>query len=141
MNGVAAVLMLALVAAPSLDEIKKEPDLEKRCERALEAAESALKSSKALLAEGGSVDELQQRMEIVVGGVELSLQALHDTGKRPYKLERSYKRGELKTREMLKQLDSLVAAIAFDNRPPAEKARDRLLVLHEEYLLGAMSGK
>ena len=142
MNAVAALLIFTFAATPpSLDEIKKETDLEKRCEHALEAAESALKSSRTLLSEGGSTEDLAKQMETVVGGVELSLQSLRDTGKRPYKLAKYYKHGELKTREMLRQLDALVSAIAFDNRPPAEKARDRLQVLHEEYLLGAMSGK
>jgi hypothetical protein len=42
---------------------------------------------------------------------------------------------------MLKQLENLVQAIAFDSRPPAEKASDRLVVLHDEFLFGVMNGK
>ena len=137
-----ALLSLALaVGAQSLDAVKKEPDPEKRSERAIEAADDALKTARALPANGGSMEELQKQMELVVGAVELSLRALRDTGKRPYKLTRFYKRGELRTGAMLRSLDQLIQALAFDNRPPAEQARDKLLVMHEEYLLGVMSGK
>lgn len=124
-----------------LEAVKKEPDLLKRSELALDAAEEALKAAKALPAEGGSVEDLQKDMDTVVQGVELSLKSLHDTGKHPNKLSKYYKKGELRTRNMLKQLENLIQAIAFDNRPPAEKAHDRLTVLHDEFLFGVMSGK
>jgi hypothetical protein len=42
---------------------------------------------------------------------------------------------------MQKQMENLVQALAFDNRPPAEKAQARLNVLHDEFLFGVMSGK
>ena len=135
-----ACFTLCLRAA-DLDAVKKEPDLVKRCELALEVASEALKDARALPAEGGSVADLQKDMDTLVQGVELSLQALHDTGKHPNKLGKYYKRGELRTREMIKHLENLIQVLAFDNRPPAEKAHDRLVVLHDEYLFGVMSGK
>jgi len=137
-----AIACLTLsVAAADLDAVKKEPDLLKRSEMALEVAADALKHARELPAEGGSVSDLQKDMDTLVQGVELSLQALHDTGKHPNKLSKYYKKGELRTREMIKHLENLSQAIAFDNRPPAEKAHDRLVVLHDEYLFGVMSGK
>jgi len=129
------------LAAVDLEAVKKEPDLQKRSELALDVAAEALKHARALPTEGGSVADLQKDMDTMVQGVELSLQSLRDTGKRPNKLEKYYKKGELRTRDMLKQLENLVQAIAFDSRPPAEKARDRLVVLHDEFLYGVMSGK
>jgi hypothetical protein len=42
---------------------------------------------------------------------------------------------------MQKHLENLIQALAFDNRPPAEKAQARLNVLHDEFLFGVMSGK
>lgn len=129
------------LGAADLEAVRKEPDLLKRSELALDAAEGALKDARALPAEGGSVADLRKDMETMVQAVELSLQSLRDTGKRPGKLGRYYKKGELRTREMLRQLENLVQAIAFDSRPPAEKARDRLIVLHDEFLFGVMSGK
>ncbi len=127
--------------AVDLDAVRKEPDLQKRSELALDAAATALKDARALPTEGGSVADLKKDMDTMVQAVELSLQSLRDTGKRPSKLGKYYKKGELRTRDMLKQLESLVQAIAFDSRPPAEKARDRLVVLHDEFLFGVMSGQ
>ncbi len=142
MRVLSAVICFTLcLGAVDLEAVRKEPDLQKRSELALDAAAEALKHARTLPAEGGSVADLQLDMDTMVQAVELSLQSLHDTGKRPNKLGRFYKKGELRTRDMLKQLDNLVQAIAFDNRPPAEKARDRLVVLHDEFLFGVMSGK
>jgi len=136
-----SLVMTFDLGAADLDAAKKEPDPLKRSEMALTVAAEALKDARALPTEGGSVGDLQKDMDIVVAGVELSLQALRDTGKRPNKLAKYYKRGELQTREMIKHLENLVDALAYDNRPPAEKARDRLVVLHDEFLFGVMSGK
>lgn len=124
-----------------LAAVKKEPDLQKRSEKALDAALETLKSARELPKEGGSLADLQKHMDMIVEAVELSLQSLRDTGKKPNKLTRAYKRGELKTREIQKQIDILIQALAFDNRPPAEKAQGRMNVLHEEFLFGIMSGK
>ena len=131
----------AAVEPVDLDAVKKEPDLQKRSDRALDAAIETLKLARALPAEGGSVADLRKHMDTMIEAVELSLQSLRDTGKKPNKLTRYYKRGELKTREIQKQLDSLIQALAFDNRPPAEKAQERMNVLHDEFLFGIMSGK
>jgi len=133
-------LTLCLGAA-DLERVKKEPDAIKRSEQALDVAAEALKDARALPAEGGSVDALQKDMDTLIAAVELSLKSLQDTGKPPRKLTRYYKRGELKTREMERQVDNLVQALAFDNRPPVEKAQARLTVLHDEFLFGVMSGK
>jgi len=129
------------LGAVDLDAVRKEPDLQKRSELALDAAAAALKDARALPTEGGSVADLKKDMDTMVQAVELSLQSLRDTGKRPSKLGKYYKKGELRTRDMLRQLENLVQAIAFDSRPPAEKARDRLVVLHDEFLFGVMSGQ
>jgi hypothetical protein len=139
--GLSMVLSAAAFEPADLAAVKKEPDLQKRSEKALDAAMETLKSARALPAEGGSLADLQKHMDAVVEAVELSLQSLRDTGKKPNKLTRAYKRGELKTREIQKQIDILIQALAFDNRPPAEKAQARMNVLHEEFLFGIMSGK
>lgn len=137
-----ALLCFSLcLGAADLETVKKEADLEKRSDKALDAASEALKLARALPAEGGSLVDLQKDMDDVIQAVELSLQSLRDTGKRPNKLTRYYKRGELKSREMQKQIGNLIQALAFDNRQPAEKAQARLAVLHDEFLFGVMSGK
>jgi hypothetical protein len=139
--GFALCMGAADLEAVKLEAVKKEPDLEKRSDKALDAALEAVKLARALPGEGGSLADLQKDMDTVIEAVELSLQSLRDTGKKPNKLTRFYKRGELKTREVQKQIDILIQALAFDNRPPAEKAQARMNVLHDEFLFGVMSGK
>ena len=95
-----ALLCFSLcVGAADLEAVKKEPDLEKRSDKALDAAMDVLKLARALPAEGGSLADLQKDMDTVVEAVELSLNSLRDTGKKPNKLTRFYKRGELKDRK------------------------------------------
>lgn len=142
MKAAIAIVCLTLgLSAADLDAAKKEPDLLKRSEMALSVAAESLKAARALPAEGGSLADLQKDMDVMVEAVELSLQALRDTGKHPNKLAKYYKHGELQTREMEKQMENLIQALAYDNRSPAEKAHDRLVVLHDEFLFGVMSGK
>ena len=142
MRALIAIFCLSLcLGAADLDAAKKEPDAAKRSDKALDAAMEVLKEARALPTEGGSLADLQKAMDTMIEAVELSLKSLRDTGKRPNKLTRYYKRGELRTREMQKQLENLIQALAFDNRPPAEKAQARLNVLHDEFLFGVMSGK
>jgi hypothetical protein len=89
-----AILCFTLcLGAVDLEAVKKEPDLQKRSELALDAAAEALKHARTLPAEGGSVADLQVDMDTMVQAVELSLKSLHDTGKRPDKLGRYYKKG------------------------------------------------
>jgi hypothetical protein len=137
-----ALLSFALwMGAADLEAVKQEPDLEKRSDKALDVATDVLKHARALPGEGGSITDLEKDMDTMIEAVELSLKSLRDTGRKPNKLTRFYKRGELKTREMQKQIENLIQALAFDNRPPAEKAQARLNVLHDEFLFGVMSGK
>ena len=133
-----AILCFTLcLGAVDLEAVKKEPDLQKRSELALDAAAEALKHARTLPAEGGSVADLQVDMDTMVQAVELSLKSLHDTGKRPDKLGRYYKKGELRTREMLKQLENLFGTEPVQ-RHRAEVVEESLVV---EFLFGVMSGK
>ncbi|HEY3444165.1 MAG TPA: hypothetical protein VGK29_25670 [Paludibaculum sp.] len=140
-----AVLALAMGAVSMLQagvaEIRKEPDPLKRFEAALALAETRTKAARQLVKESGSRTELMAVLEEVEEASVLSLQSLQATGKRPHSLTKQYKKGELKTMEMLRILKDLVTALSMDDRPAAEKVRDQAEVTHEEYLLGVMSGK
>jgi hypothetical protein len=87
------------------------------------------------------VSELNQALGEVTQAMDISLSALRETGKTPRKLGKQYKKGELRSRAILRQLENLVINIGLENRPPAEAARDRISAIHEEYLLGVMSKK
>ncbi|MBN9657286.1 MAG: hypothetical protein J0H49_03860 [Acidobacteria bacterium] len=139
-------LAAILIAAPSLlradlEEIKKEPDLIKRFERSIELAEAQAKVANTLVKENGSRTELMRALSEIGAATNLALESLRETGKKPAKLTKQYKKGELKTQAIMRQLKDLVLALGFEDRPAAEKIRDEVTVTHEEFLLGVMTGK
>jgi hypothetical protein len=139
-------ILLALVLAPaappeSLDLVRKEPDLVRRSERALALADTLCTKARQIVRDSGSRTVLLETLEQTVQAAELSLSALKGTGKQASKFSRQYKRGELRTRDIVRQLNDISAALGIDDRPEAEKLRDRVSLVHEEYLLGIMSGK
>jgi hypothetical protein len=134
----ALLVFCPLLLVADLKEIQKEPSLERRFELALAQAETSLKQAQSLLP-GGEIKQLEQALDEAATAAELSLQALRDTGKRPNKLSKQYKRGELKTRQFIRQLEDLEKALGLQERPLATQAKNRVTITHEEYLLGVMS--
>ena len=142
MNAI-VLFLLTFAASPvltgeKLDAVRQEPNLEKRSEKALDVADAAMKSARAAVANSGTRAELESALEEIGAACGLSLQALKETGKPPKKLGRQYKRGELRTRELVRQLEDLILALSVGDRAPAESARDKATLVHEEFLLGVM---
>jgi hypothetical protein len=135
-------LVLAAAEPPgTLDSIRAEADLIKRHERALLFSEDSLRRAKALATTGGTRADLAAALADFAESAELSLQALRETGKPSKKLTKHYKRGELKTRDFTRKADDLLRALPYEDRDAAEKIRDRVAMIHEEYLLGVMGQK
>jgi len=137
------LLILALLATGpaltgDLDEIRKQSDPLVRAERAIDYADTALKQAHDLAAKGESA-KAPASIEEVAQACELSLQSLRDTGKRPGKLLKYYKKGELRTREYVRRLEALIQALNYEDRAKAEPFQTRVVAAHEEFLLGAMS--
>jgi len=140
----ATLLFWAVLAPPGgegLEAIRKEPDHVRRFEQALDLSEVQAKAARQLVKDAGSRSDLEKLLEDVTGGASLALESLRNTGKKPSKLGRQYKKGELKTREIERMLSDLALALGVEDRPLAEKARDHVSITHEEFLLGVMGGK
>lgn len=137
----ALVLLAASAFAGGLDEVMQEPDLVKRFEKAILLAETDAKAAHELVKDNGSRSELMRTLDEIAAASKLSLQSLRDTGKRPGKLSKQYKKGELKTQAIVRRLKDLILALGYEDRPAAEKVRDEVMVTHEEFLLGVMTGK
>lgn len=127
-----------LQGSSALDEVRKQPDPLRRFEAALTLAGDAMRRARTVVQEAGTITELKAALDEVSGGVEVALEALRATGKHPRRLSKQYKKGEVRSRDLLRQLEQLVPAISLDSRPPAEQARDRVAELHEQFLRGAM---
>ncbi len=136
-----AATLWAQAGTEGLETIRKEHDHVRRFEQALDFSEAQLKAARQLVRDAGSRTELERMLEDVSGGAALALESLRETGKKPSRLGKQYKKGEVKTREMERMLNDLALALGVDDRPMAEKARDQVATTHEEFLLGVMTGK
>ena len=72
---------------------------------------------------------------------ELALQSLVDSGKEARRDPRYFKRAELATRQLLRRIESLASAMSFQDRPLAEKLRDRVSTVHDALVDALMSKK
>jgi len=140
---VTGLLLLALLAAPpvSLQQVRAEPKLERRAELAIEFAGVGMARARKIVADAGSITELSDSLNQIGEACQLALNSLRQTGKRPNKLGKQYKRAELRTRALVRELTDLVSALPMDNREQAEKVLKHIQSLHEEFLLGVMGGK
>jgi len=107
----------------------------------LALADSTCALARQIVRDSGSRTELLTALDVTAEAAELSLKSLRDTGRKASKLSKQYKRGELRTRDIVRQFADIAAALNLEDRPGAEKLRDRVALVHEEYLLGVMSGK
>lgn len=135
-------LMIAAPPPPlTMEAVRGETNPLRRFDRALQLAEARLKDAWKLVREGGARSQLEEAIADVTGASELALESLRATGRRPGKLSRQYKRGELRTREFEKGLKELALAVAFEERERIERARRRLAAVHEQFLQGIMTGR
>ena len=138
-----AVCAGALIAAevpPSLEEVRKIANLEKRAGAALEYADFTIDTArKAYHAED---DKLYAAALVSVGdAAELSYRSLQETGKPARKNPKHFKRAELKLRQLIRRLDALEAEVDLDNRPKVAEANKRLHATHEQLLADIMTKK
>ncbi len=133
-------LMLAM-NAPGLDmsAIEEETNLEKRSDRALEYANSALDEARDAYKEG-RWDETQSAMGDVTAAVELSYQSLQDTGKDPRKHSKYFKRAEKETRKLLLRLQSLRSSMSAVDFPVIDPVISTVRQVNEDLVVGIMTG-
>jgi hypothetical protein len=127
-----------VLLAADLDSIRKEPSPEKRFDLAISYADLQLKQAREL-SQGGEAQKFVAALDDTAAACQLALESLRSTGKRPSKLSRQYKHGELTTRDYVRRMENLEKAVGFDMRAAVTKAKDSVTITHEEFLLGAMS--
>jgi hypothetical protein len=139
-----AWLWIALLAAQlyalDLGTIKKEPNLERRSDLALQYANSALDTARDAYA-AGDVDKTGAAIEEVGSSVDLAYDSLGQTGKDPRRSPKFFKRAEMSTRQLLRRLDGMIESMSVADRLVAEKVRGRVADIHENLLKGIMKKK
>ncbi len=124
-----ALLWLSLALTADLDAIKAEPDLGKRAAKAMDYATAQLtEARRAGLA--GEGDRMKEALTGLVQGAELALA----TVKSIRKPAMAAKRVELRSRELLRRLDTLLQDLPVEERESALPFQVRLQAVHEELL-------
>jgi hypothetical protein len=139
-----ALLALAWMAggarAAELAEVRAEPNLEKRARLALDASDAALTDARADY-ELGENERVATDAAKIADSADLALLSLDQTGKDPRKNFRWFKFAEVRTRDLLRRLDSFERDMSFADRPIIEKAKAEVQQVHDKLLRGLMEGK
>ena len=123
-----------------LDQVKAEPNLEKRSQLALDNADRALKAVHDAYHKGEH-DAVPDLASEVQQSVELAETSLRETGKDPRKSSRWFKKAELQTRGLLKRLENLQQEMSVTDRPVLDPVKARVQEVHDDLLKGLMEGK
>jgi hypothetical protein len=135
----AGALLLAQDRRLDKSAVMAEPDLEKRSEKALQLADQLLDTARASYKQG-DWKQVEAALDEVREAVDLCLQSLRDSGKRPRRNPKYFKRAELKTRELGRRLESFSHEVMLDERPAVDQVKQRVHKVHED-LLNAVMGR
>jgi hypothetical protein len=136
-GGLAGGLCFAARGPQSLEELRSERNLEKRSRLALEYAHATLDRAIQTYLEGKQEAGLELLLE-VQQAVELSQESLEATGKIPSKKPKHFKRAEIETRKLLRELEGAETQVNFDHREHVREVYDRVDEINRELLLGIM---
>lgn len=137
--------MLALAAALAahafdLAAIRKEPNLEKRSERALANADAAIDRARTAY-EKADDGQFKAALNEVSESILLCKQSLDESGKNARKRPKYFKKAEIGIRRLSRRLDSLRIEVSVDDRPLVEPVAAQAHRLQEEILLAIMGKK
>jgi hypothetical protein len=127
-------------AAPPADElarIQAEPHPDKRAHMALDNADDALKQARDAYDKGDN-EAAASRLQEVERSVELAENSLKETGKNPSRSPKHFKYAELKTRDLLRKLDSFREAMSVADRPEVDRVIGTVQKIHDALLDGIM---
>ena len=133
---------LAPGAGPSadLESIQAEANLERRARSALEFAKAGVKPVLEAYQQSDPQRGIQLLMQIQEA-VELAHESLLATGKNPRKNPKHFKRAEIQTRNLVKQLQGLSRDLNYDEREVVESVMARVSAINDQLLLAIMTKK
>ena len=134
-----AMSFLWCVLAGDLESVKAESNLEKRSEKAMANASTALAVVRAKYEEG-DLKATNAALAEVLESVELARTSLLESGKN-LRRSRSAKKAELATRDLARKLGELRDRFSVDDRQTIEKVQARVTEIHDELLNGVLSRK
>jgi hypothetical protein len=123
-----------------LAAIEAIPQLEKRAQKALEHARQIAKRVVSAYTEGGAARG-EPLLDEIRHAVELARKSLYETGKDPARKSQPFKKAEIATRRLLRDLDDIEKDLRFDEREYLTKVRTRIAEINEELLMAIMAKK
>jgi hypothetical protein len=130
----------ALAADPALEAAKAEPNLEKRSEKALLAAQQFLDD----LRKTGDLQDravVQTALDNIRSGVELCVDSLEASGKDARRSPKYFKKAEIGLRKLNRHLEDVRVALSADDRPPVATLLVYTHQVQEDLLLGIFTKK
>ena len=134
-----SITLFACRLSADLGPAKAEPNLEKRSQLALENADAELIAANKAY-DAGTWQQVLAALDQVRASVDLALDSLKQSGKNPRRGGKYFKRAEIRTRELVRKLDSFAQKVSGEEQIPVEKLRDHVQRVHDE-LLDAILGR
>jgi monoamine oxidase len=123
--------------ADDLARVQSEPHPDKRAHMALDNADDALKHARDAYDKGDN-EAMPARLQEVERSVELAESSLKQTGKNPSRSPKHFKYAELKTRDLLRKLESFRQGMSVADRPALERVIGTVQKIHDALLEGIM---
>jgi hypothetical protein len=136
-------LLLFLAAAPipiSFDQVKSEPNPERRARAAVDFAATSEKKAEAAFADG-DMKEVVAELKTMKESMEMTRDSLIASKKTPGRDPGLYKYAELRSRELLTRLDDLERRLLVEERELVAVPKARVLEIHDFWFDGIMSRK
>lgn len=130
--------LLAVAMLFDLAAVRSEPALDKRALRAFDHAFQMLMDARKEMEAGG--DKVPAQMEELGDAAELALETLDELGKPRGRHGGTYKKAELRARDLLRRLATFRQDSPFEERTAVAEAEKRVLQVQDR-LLGAIMGR
>ena len=140
----AQVFLVSMVIAGSgmaadLTAVTAEPNLEKRSEKAIGNAGTALDAARAGY-QAGDREKFNAGLEELLASVELAKKSLDESGKNARRSPKYFKKAEISLRKLNLRIDNFRIEVSVEDRGGIAKILERSVHIRDE-LLDAIMGK
>lgn len=133
-------LLLAAPAPVSLDQVKAEPNPERRAKAAVDFAATAERDAETAFT-NGDMKALVAELTTMKESVELARDSLIESKKTPGRNPAQYKYAEMHSREILMRLDDLQRRMFVEDRDIVAAPRATVQEIHDAWFDGIMGRK
>ena len=134
------LLLLASAAPASLDQVKAEPNLERRAREAIVFAAGSERNAETAYAKS-DMESVKADLKDVEGAIVLARDSLTASRKTPGKDPALYKYAELHSRELLKRLGDLEERMDAGERDVLTGTKSKVQEIHDAWFDGIMEKK